>query len=247
MGNREQIRIISRHHGELSSKVEMDGLEYLAITEDSQPHIITRVYFKGKVLSTTKSDYADLLKTSRARQRVEEFMTRQHRRVIESFKKERTKSTKVTADYISDVRSLLGKKNYRSALDLLRDGLESRPNDPFLLSYYGCLEALVNRNFKLGIDACNKAIHSLRGKLPFGEEFYLPTFYLNLGRAYLAAGKKREATRAFSAGFKTDPEHPDILWEMKKLGLRSELPVSFLARSNPINKYIGMLLHKMRS
>jgi tetratricopeptide (TPR) repeat protein len=247
MEKQGRIKIVSRRHGEMSSKFEMDGLEYLAITEDSRPHIITRIYLKGKVLSTTKSDYSNLLRTSRARDRVEEFMSRQHKRVIDSFKKEKAGEPRTTADYIREVKNLLGRKSYRSALKLLKDGLESHPGDPFLLSYYGCLEAVVNGNFNLGIDTCNKAIYSLKGRLPFGEEFYFPTFYLNLGRAYLAAGKKREATRAFRTGLKADAENPDLLWEMKGLGLRGEPPVSFLARSNPINKYIGMLLHKMRS
>ncbi len=83
------------------------------------------------------------------------------------------------------------------------------------------------------------------GKAPFGEEFYFPSSYLNLGRVYLAAGGKRQAIKAFQAGLKADAEKLDLLWKMEKLGLRREPPTSFLARSSPINKYIGMLLHKM--
>lgn len=173
-------------------------------------------------------------------------MTGQHRRVLNAFKQAKAKEAKTPSDYMGEAKSLLARKSYRAALAILAEGLEQHPGDPFLMSYYGCLEAVVNKNYNLGIGTCARAIEALRGRLPFGEEFYYPVFYLNLGRAYLVAGRKKEALEAFNAGLKADPESSDLLWEIKKLGLRQAPPVAFLKRSNPINKYIGMLLHSLR-
>lgn len=36
------------------------------------------------------------------------------------------------------------------------------------------------------------------------------------------------------------------LWEMKKIGARRKPPIPYLKRTNPINKYIGILLHKLK-
>ncbi|MEJ2695808.1 MAG: tetratricopeptide repeat protein, partial [Candidatus Sulfobium sp.] len=84
-----------------------------------------------------------------------------------------------------------------------------------------------------------------KGTMPFGSDFFYPLFYLNLGRAYLEANKKRDAITAFEKGLLNDPENHDLLSELRKLGTRRKAPVPFIKRSNPINKYIGMLLHRL--
>jgi tetratricopeptide (TPR) repeat protein len=148
--------------------------------------------------------------------------------------------------YMDDVKTLFAKKNYKSAIAMLDEALHYHPNDAFLLSYRGCLDAVVDKNYRAGIKTCKKALNAVRDNLPFGQEFYLPPLYLNLGRAHLAAGEKDAAVKAFSEGLKLDESNKDIKWEMRKLGDRKPPPVSFLSRSNPINKYIGMMLHKMK-
>jgi Tfp pilus assembly protein PilF len=70
-----------------------------------------------------------------------------------------------------------------------------------------------------------------------------PVLYLNLGKAYVAAGKKKNAVTAFNQGLHYDPQHAAIRKELKKLGARKKPPVSFLDRSNPINKYLGKVLN----
>lgn len=246
MEKKGRIKIVSKHHGEMSSKVEIDGKKYLVVTEDARPHVITRVYLEGKVLSTTKSDCSGILKSSNAGDKLHELMSGQHRRALDAFKKEKEKRVDTPSDYMGEVKSLLARKSYRNALALLAEGLKQHPGDPFLMSYYGCLEAVVNKNHEVGIETCTKAIEALKGRLPFGEEFYYPSFYLNLGRAYLAADRKKEAIEAFMVGLRADPDSSDILWEMKKLGVRRQPAMPFLRRSNPINKYIGILLHRLK-
>jgi hypothetical protein len=75
----------------------------------------------------------------------------------------------------------------------------------------------------------------------FGEEVLYPVFYLNLGRACLAAQKKADAIDAFKQGLKYDNSNSELLKELRGMGVRKPAPVPFLDRSNPINKYLGMI------
>ncbi|TFG88565.1 MAG: tetratricopeptide repeat protein, partial [Candidatus Atribacteria bacterium] len=85
----------------------------------------------------------------------------------------------------------------------------------------------------------------LNDRSPVSKEIFFPTFYLNLGRAYIVAGKKQDAIEAFQKGLSYDEENKDLLWEARKLGMRKNPVIPYLKRTNPINKYIGMILHKL--
>jgi len=75
--------------------------------------------------------------------------------------------------------------------------MKQYPNNPFILSYQGYLETIVNKNYSQGVTTCRQAFNLLKKQVPFGEEFYFPILYLNLGRTYIAANKKKEAQTAF--------------------------------------------------
>jgi tetratricopeptide (TPR) repeat protein len=268
MGKDNHVKIRSKLQQELSTSFELDGQKYLVMTEDAKPRVITQVYLGGQVVKSAQTDYTAILKTRNLAPKVQNMMEKQHNKTIQDFKQSKLKEAKAAraperrevkpkskpvapkvkppAEYLSEVKALFAKKNYKSAMVLLEDALEKHPDDAFLLSYSGCLDAVVNKNYSGGIKACKAALKALKKKLPFGQEFYLPTLYLNLGRAHLAAGEKQEAIDAFMKGLKMDPDNKDLVWEMKKLGERKPPPISFLDRTNPINKYIGMMLHKMR-
>lgn len=249
MKEEDDIKITSGQQKELSTKVVIGGKRYLVITEDlgTKKHLITtRVYLGGEIISVKKIDYENILNASGFEKKLRELMLRHHELAITMFKAEKMKKEKVLSDYFNEIKTLLQKKNHKSALKLLAVALERYPDEPFLLSYYGCLEAIVNKNYTHGIVSCSRAIEIFRERIPFGQEFFYPVFYLNLGRAYLAARNKKAAVEAFHIGLSYDNEHTDLLWEIRKLGIRKKPVVSFLPRSNPINKYIGMMLHKLR-
>lgn len=145
--------------------------------------------------------------------------------------------------YLDNVRGLLQGYKHKGAFEILRTALDEHPFDPFLLSYYGCLDAIVNKNYDNGVDVCKNAIDILEQDVPFGKEDFYPLFYLNLGRAYLAGGNKKNAAEAFKKGLEADPRDSDLLWEVSKIGMRRKPVVPILKRSNPINKYIGRLFH----
>jgi tetratricopeptide (TPR) repeat protein len=247
MSSKSKITITSKHLPEFSSNITVDNVTYHVQTEDmgrKSCRIITNIYLTGEVVATKKSDYSHLLKLRDFDAKIASMMEKQHKSVIDSFVSEQAKKQRFKSDYFADVQQLLRRGNGKQALDTLREGIAKFPSDPFLLSYYGCLIAIVENNPKEGIKICEESIKQLDTSMPFGTEFFYPIFYLNLGRAYLKGGKKAEAIKAFQQGLRNDPDNSDLQWEMRKLGTRKKPVVPFLTRSNPINKYIGMLLGK---
>jgi len=247
MASKPEIRLTSKLSPELSSNITVDNITYHVQTEDmgiKTCKIITNIYIKGEVVFKKKSDYAHMTKLKDFSVRLASLLEKQHKSAIDQFIAEKTSKKKLKSDYFEEVQQLLRRGNGRSALIALRHALDKFPGDPFFLSYYGCLIAVVEDNPKEGIKICEDAIRTLDTAMPFGSEFFYPVFFLNLGRAYLKGDRKKDAVQAFQNGLKNDLGNRDILWEMKKIGTRKEPPVAFLSRSNPINKYIGMLLYR---
>jgi len=246
----DSIKIKSALQKEVCTNITIKGKKYLIITEDLVPVdniISTKVYSGGKIVFSKDLDCSDVMKSASPDKELIALIRRQHDTIVQMLGMEASTEVKTPSDFLNVVKNLLLKKNNRRALELLLHALEQYPNDPFLLSYYGCLEAVVNKNYSYGIDTCNRALEVLKDRIPMGKEIFYPTFYLNLGRAYVAAGKKKNAVQAFQNGLKYNEEHKDLLWEAKKLGIRREPSVSFLKRSNPLNKYVGMILHKIKA
>jgi tetratricopeptide (TPR) repeat protein len=151
------------------------------------------------------------------------------------------------AVYLRTVKAHLRKGNQKAAFSILQQASLQYPEDPFILSYYGCFQAIVDRKYRAGVDNCKKALSLLRKESSFGEEMLYPVFFLNLGRAYIAAGKKKEALVELNRGLKYDNRNSEILQELRTLGMRKKALVPFLDRSNPINKYIGLILHTTKT
>jgi tetratricopeptide (TPR) repeat protein len=147
-------------------------------------------------------------------------------------------------DYLRAVRSHLRSGKQKEAYGLLLQASVQYPEDPLILSYFGCLQAIVDRKFRSGVETCKRAIVLLKKQQTFSEEILYPVFYLNLGRAYVAAGKRQDAIDTFKKGLRYDNSNSDLKKELQGLGVRKQPPVPFLDRSNPINKYIGLILHK---
>ena len=68
--------------------------------------------------------------------------------------------------------------------------------------------------------------------------------YLILGRVHLLAGQKQAAIRVFQHGLHNG-ENAALYDELGALGVRRPPPLRFLKRSNPINKYLGLLLKRV--
>jgi tetratricopeptide (TPR) repeat protein len=69
--------------------------------------------------------------------------------------------------------------------------------------------------------------------------------FLNLGRIYLLMKNREAAIHNFREGLKHG-SNEEIAGELQRLGVRSDPVISFLKRSNPLNKYLGLLLKMLR-
>ncbi len=152
--------------------------------------------------------------------------------------------------FLRQIEKLLAQRKRRDAYQLAGQAAVRYGNDPFLLSYFGYLEAWVDGRYRSGIDACTRAIVLLQKKALRGEddteESQLGLLYLNLGRAYIAAEKKKEAIKTLNTGLKYDKQNKGLLTELERLGVRKFIPVPFLKRTNPINEVIGRMLRKKK-
>jgi tetratricopeptide (TPR) repeat protein len=150
-------------------------------------------------------------------------------------------------EYIRTVNGYLLKGNHKSAYAVIQRAAVMCPDDPFVLSFYGCLQAMVDKEHRSGVDNCTKAIAMVQKKAgTVGRELLFPVLYLNLGKAYVAAGRKKNAVIVFNQGLHYDPQHAGILKELRILGARKKPLVTFLDRANPLNKYLGKALNSKK-
>jgi len=145
-------------------------------------------------------------------------------------------------DYIEEVIVLIRRKNLKNALRLAREASNLYPDDPIVLSYYGYLTAAAGKKRGEGINTCKEALKLLK-KSHYKFNATCPALYLNLGRAYLAVGDRKRAFDAFHKGLARDKKNADLLWELKKLGIRRPPVISFLKRTNPLNRFLGRIRH----
>ncbi len=246
MGDGGSIKITSRSSSMLETNVTAGPSRYLVLTEHTGGgSIITRVYLGGELISAREAGYR-----MGSGRKFEEFMQEQHDLAIGLLEKANQNTQEAAHkeaenNYLREALALLKKRQDREALDTLAEGVERYPGDALLLSYYGCLRARLGRGMKEGISDCQKAIRHME-RLPFGAEFFLPVLYLNLGRACLAARKKKEAVAAFEKGLAADPENRELRQEMKRLGERKKPVLPVLDRSNPVNRYAGKFRHALQ-
>lgn len=102
---------------------------------------------------------------------------------------------------------------------------------PAVCSYYALCIAKERGQVSNAISLCNEAIQKEPGN---------SLHYLNLGKVYLVDNNKEEAIKTFRAGLDYET-NPLIVDELNKLGPRKPPILPFLERSNPINRYLGIM------
>lgn len=120
------------------------------------------------------------------------------------------------------------------ALSLFEKAVQ-KEDKPVYGSYLALCIAKERGQFQLAVTLCEKAK---------AREPQNPVHHLNLGRIYLAAGKKAHAIRSFREGLGRAND-PQIIEELNRLGTRKPPVIPFLKRSNPVNKFLGRTLTKL--
>lgn len=111
---------------------------------------------------------------------------------------------------------------------------DDRENAEYM-SYYGLCKALRGGEIGLGLELCTRAIK---------KEFFKAEFYLNLGKVYMAAGNKKGAIKVFKKGLRYDHGNEELFKALTDLGCRTRPVIPILDRSNPMNKFLGILFRR---
>ncbi len=135
-------------------------------------------------------------------------------------------------------RELLLKGHPREALVCFEEACRLDPGNARALSHRGLCLALFEGRVEEGIALCRRAVDL---------EFYRAEHYLNLGKACLQAGRKREAIQAFRHGRIVDPQHPGIARELQALGIRRRPVLPCLPRSHFLNRQLGRLRARLEA
>ncbi len=242
--HRDRVKIIPKGTEKFSVRVDIEGKPYIIESKDlgiRKHTVITRVFCKGELLSSYEADYKAIIDSSNFEITLIDFIKTQQQKAVENLRFDVIERRKPYKDYVKDAEVLIRINNEREALALLNSAAEAHPNNPIITSYRGLLEAVVNKNYSEGIGLCKYAIRALKKSSPLADSFFLPRFYLNLGKACLAANQKKQAYDTFMKGLRLDGKNPDFLAELEKLGRRKDPVLKFLKRSNPVNKYLGKL------
>jgi tetratricopeptide (TPR) repeat protein len=105
-----------------------------------------------------------------------------------------------------------------------------------VLSYYGLCLALVENRVQEGLTLCKVAVE---------RDMLRPDFYRNLGKVYLKANQKSRALQTFRKGLQLTDKSSELAKELVKHGIRRKPTFSFLPRGHFLNRYIGLMMHRM--
>jgi hypothetical protein len=103
------------------------------------------------------------------------------------------------------------------------------------MSWYGLTLQLVEKNSNLGVQFVDQALRAA------GPE---PELLLNSARIHLALNQRDRVTRVIARGLELWPDDPRLLAARDALGTRRNPVISFLPRSNPLNRLLGRLRHR---
>ncbi len=239
MKKRGIIKITSKRDREYNTKLSHEGSEYYIITDKHEKEDIlikTSVYKNGKHIKTITQKVID--KNSD----LEELMNKQHQSVVEKIKKNHF-FVEARETIFREINRLILQGKLDDAREIAKDALKELPDDPMLNSYYGYLlaeEGLTDEALR----HCKKAIK--KASRAVGSEVILPTLYLHIGKVQLLKGDKRAAIKSFRLGLGYDPSNEAIIEQLSLLGIRSNPVIPFLSRDHFLNKYLGILMARLR-
>jgi Flp pilus assembly protein TadD len=138
-------------------------------------------------------------------------------------------------------------REFKSGLTLLRDNyttkalphlqraVELDKNNPYYMSYLGVVLARSEKKWAEAEKLCDSAVRMKRNQAQL---------YLNLAEVYNTAGRREDAVEALQAGMKFARRDVRLSIAMNKLIHRRPPVFSFLKRTHPVNRQVGLLRHR---
>jgi len=126
-------------------------------------------------------------------------------------------------------------RDYAAALEAIQQ-IPVAARTPLVLSAYAlCMAEVKGSAYKNAVNLCHEAIK---------KDPKSPVHYYRQGRILLLAGRRKDAIWVFRMGLRHG-RHREILDILASLGIRRPPPMNFLPRSNPLNKYLGLMLARL--
>lgn len=135
---------------------------------------------------------------------------------------------------IAEIAECVDARNYRAIIAAV-EKLPLADRTPPVISAYALSLAEVKAAYKSAVALCHEAIK---------KDPKNPEHYYRQGRILILAGRKKDAVWVLRMGLRHG-RHKEILETLGSMGIRRPPPITFLPRSNPFNKYLGMLLAKL--
>jgi predicted Zn-dependent protease len=138
-------------------------------------------------------------------------------------------------------------REFKQGLTLLRDNYAVRAlphmqkamdldkNNPYYMSYLGVVLARSEQKWGEAERLCDAAVRMKRNQAQL---------YLNLAEVYAQAGRRDEAVEALQAGLKFARRDIRLSIALNRLMQRREPVFSFLKRTHPVNRQLGLLRHR---
>jgi Flp pilus assembly protein TadD len=135
---------------------------------------------------------------------------------------------------VAQALEALAARQTQTALALLERSLKLHDN-PSLYSSLGYCIAKERGQVKKGCDLCNESLDL---------EPENPLHYLNLAKIHLMTGHKSEALDVLREGMATGGSL-EIVALLGEIGPRKPPVLSFLPRDHALNKWLGLILHRL--
>ncbi len=121
------------------------------------------------------------------------------------------------------------------ALAAFRQAASMEPQNPYFLSYYGLALGQASRNWDEAEALCLAALRKRR---------QIPQLYLNLAELYRCRGRVADAVETLNDGLRYTASDSRLVDALAIFGRRKPPVLSFLGRSHPLNRYLGIVRHR---
>lgn len=122
-----------------------------------------------------------------------------------------------------------------AALPLFRKSVKLDTFNPFYLSYLGLAVGMAHGKWEEAEDLCFQALRMKR---------HQPELYLNMAEVYRQAGKRDDAVWTLNRGLALTRHDSRLLDALLQLGVRRPPVLTFLDRTNFLNRNLGRLRHR---
>jgi len=123
-----------------------------------------------------------------------------------------------------------------NALAHFRNAVDQEKNNPYYISFVGVALARAERKWKPALELCEMALSMKRNEAQL---------FLNLAEVYMSAGQREEALNTLDRALLSLGPNARIQQARLKLGRRRSPPLPFLDRQNILNRYLGVLRHRI--